>query len=720
MTTNRKRMLVLICVSFVLFLSASAWGAFPATPLKVDLGGAGVDDASWYDAGPTGSEQVNHTFEGVGVLLVPGGGGMGLGTGNWAWSNASPLGDGYYTHPGPILPRNYFTLTLSGLTPNGLYEMTSYHNGWNSDWWMGNGNIDITAEGTVVVSNQPQGIFGQNVSYTYQFNADASGNAVIDIRSMSGGEAWENSANSSPFINGFELAEIPVDQVLFRFSESESEQREDMGPALIDVELLNAAVDETYSVDYAVSGGTADSNDYTLTTPTLLTFDPCETVKTISINIINDGAEEADETIILQLSNPTNGAILAEPNSHTYTIINPPPPGWLGVDFNKSGLSPEFWVGWTGENSDSTSTTINGVTVTLTNETTSGHGNFLWVGDYTAGGSDGLERMVEDLAALHGGDSCGGDGFCNGDILAMGLSFSGLEAGTEYEITTWHNHNWNTPTFDISVDGEVVIEGLAHTYRENDSDNAAYATFTFITDSLGDSPQIIVAGDTPLGDPGENAHLQLIPNINGFEMIPLGVDWMKRALNPNPEHGSTDHIPSQVTELSWTPGTEAVEHAIYFGESFEAVDLASDPWSGVGLGVQGPNSIPITVYGNVKYFWRVDEHNGDDSWTTGKVWNFETGHTYVWDDMVKLDINKLDEPSPVGWTGWTGDSPDATSTTINGGDIELVSFEDDNTVKVRLQGACSGCPGAAMTLKMGVERMLKEKIPEVKELIAVN
>jgi Fe-S cluster biogenesis protein NfuA len=56
----------------------------------------------------------------------------------------------------------------------------------------------------------------------------------------------------------------------------------------------------------------------------------------------------------------------------------------------------------------------------------------------------------------------------------------------------------------------------------------------------------------------------------------------------------------------------------------------------------------------------------------------------------------------------------------HGGDIELVSVENDNTVKVRLQGACSGCPGAAMTLKMGVERMLKGKIPEVKELIAVN
>jgi Fe-S cluster biogenesis protein NfuA len=56
----------------------------------------------------------------------------------------------------------------------------------------------------------------------------------------------------------------------------------------------------------------------------------------------------------------------------------------------------------------------------------------------------------------------------------------------------------------------------------------------------------------------------------------------------------------------------------------------------------------------------------------------------------------------------------------DGGDIELVSIDEDKTVRVRLQGACRGCPGAAMTLKMGVERLLKERVPEVKEVVAVK
>ena len=56
----------------------------------------------------------------------------------------------------------------------------------------------------------------------------------------------------------------------------------------------------------------------------------------------------------------------------------------------------------------------------------------------------------------------------------------------------------------------------------------------------------------------------------------------------------------------------------------------------------------------------------------------------------------------------------------DGGDIELVGTDEDKTVRVRLQGACRGCPGAAMTLKMGVERILKQQVPEVKEVKAVQ
>ena len=54
----------------------------------------------------------------------------------------------------------------------------------------------------------------------------------------------------------------------------------------------------------------------------------------------------------------------------------------------------------------------------------------------------------------------------------------------------------------------------------------------------------------------------------------------------------------------------------------------------------------------------------------------------------------------------------------DGGDVELVGV-DDGVVKVSLKGACVGCPMSTMTLKQGIERILKEEIPEVKEVVAV-
>lgn len=55
----------------------------------------------------------------------------------------------------------------------------------------------------------------------------------------------------------------------------------------------------------------------------------------------------------------------------------------------------------------------------------------------------------------------------------------------------------------------------------------------------------------------------------------------------------------------------------------------------------------------------------------------------------------------------------------DGGDIQLIDVNEDGVVTVQLQGACHGCPGAQMTLKMGVERALKERIPEVTKVVAV-
>jgi Fe-S cluster biogenesis protein NfuA len=56
----------------------------------------------------------------------------------------------------------------------------------------------------------------------------------------------------------------------------------------------------------------------------------------------------------------------------------------------------------------------------------------------------------------------------------------------------------------------------------------------------------------------------------------------------------------------------------------------------------------------------------------------------------------------------------------DGGDVELVEVTDDGVVKVRLLGACEGCPMREMTLTQGITQFIKKKVPEIKEVQAVS
>ena len=55
----------------------------------------------------------------------------------------------------------------------------------------------------------------------------------------------------------------------------------------------------------------------------------------------------------------------------------------------------------------------------------------------------------------------------------------------------------------------------------------------------------------------------------------------------------------------------------------------------------------------------------------------------------------------------------------DGGDVQLIDVDEDGVVKVKLQGACAGCPMSQMTLKMGIEKILKQNVPEVDRVESV-
>jgi Fe-S cluster biogenesis protein NfuA len=56
----------------------------------------------------------------------------------------------------------------------------------------------------------------------------------------------------------------------------------------------------------------------------------------------------------------------------------------------------------------------------------------------------------------------------------------------------------------------------------------------------------------------------------------------------------------------------------------------------------------------------------------------------------------------------------------DGGDLELIDVTQEGVVQVKFHGACVGCPSSSNTLKMGIERNIREKVPEVREVLAVG
>ena len=111
------------------------------------------------------------------------------------------------------------------------------------------------------------------------------------------------------------------------FESAASANVEQAGFAVVPVIVGNAQDGQTYTVDYAATGGTAlNGQDYVLAAGTLV-FAPGDTVKTIGIQIIDDGLDEDHETIELTLSNVTGppDAGLGEVTQHIYTILDPRP-----------------------------------------------------------------------------------------------------------------------------------------------------------------------------------------------------------------------------------------------------------------------------------------------------------------------------------------------------------------------------------------------------------
>jgi len=212
-------------------------------------------------------------------------------------------------------------IVFKDLVPNYEYRLTSYHNRLDEGTcYIGgvqvSGATNVQAPGQIaqahsVMDNPPVTTFTPTgTEVIVRFIAPEEG----------GGDKPHRSAQA--FLNGFILEGGPND---VNFDSKESGDSEAVTEVVLNV-LMAEPSGETVTVDYAVTGGTATPGDDFVLEPGTLTFEAGETAKTIIIQVVDDGIDEPDETIVVTLSDLVGtDIVLGSKFEHTYTILDPKP-----------------------------------------------------------------------------------------------------------------------------------------------------------------------------------------------------------------------------------------------------------------------------------------------------------------------------------------------------------------------------------------------------------
>ena len=211
----------------------------------------------------------------------------------------------------------WLELIFEGLTAGAEYELTIYHNNPINDW---GSSVSISGSGGGTGSGT-----GTNGSVTKRATTFETAGQTSWIWISDGSDATFKTSfgGGGPWQNGFILRTPNPTVALVSAS---SAALEAVSPAQFEVTLGTTDPAETYTVDYAAVGGTATAGDDYVLADGTLTFAAGEMSKIISMEIIDDGLNEQDETVILKLSNPTGADLqIVFPNEHVYTIVDPRP-----------------------------------------------------------------------------------------------------------------------------------------------------------------------------------------------------------------------------------------------------------------------------------------------------------------------------------------------------------------------------------------------------------
>ncbi|HUW19632.1 MAG TPA: Calx-beta domain-containing protein [Sedimentisphaerales bacterium] len=219
--------------------------------------------------------------------------------------------DLYFANDQMSSPDSDFILTLSNLTPGVGYRLLSYHNRTDEGVTV---IPNVTVTGATVLSQPAMIVQDHNIMDLPAEFLFVAGSEPVQIR-------YQGPDGGCPgcqaFFNGFVLE---YGGPTLGFAAAASGGMETISPALVSVKVSNPQAGQTYSVDYAVTGGTATRNvDYSVSDGSLL-FPPGVTSQDIGITVYSDAEQEPDETIILTLSNVSGPNVAEGITQHTYTI----------------------------------------------------------------------------------------------------------------------------------------------------------------------------------------------------------------------------------------------------------------------------------------------------------------------------------------------------------------------------------------------------------------
>ncbi|HUW84801.1 MAG TPA: Calx-beta domain-containing protein [Phycisphaerae bacterium] len=425
-----------------------------------------------------------------------------------------------------------------------------------------------------------------------------------------------------------------------QFDLTSSSGDESVTPALLAVSLDRSSSD-TVTVDYDVSGGTATGGgvDYTLAAGTLI-FDPGVTSQNVSIDVVDDGELESDETVEVTLSNPSN-AMLGSNTVHTYTILDnevPPP----SVQFDETASSGDESVTpalLTVSLSSSSSDTVT-VDYDVTGGTATGGVDYtLAAGTLTF--DPGVTSQDVPISIVDDSEEESDETI---EVTLSNPSNATLGSNTVHTYTILDNEG-PPPSVQFeqtasSGDEDVTPALLAVSLSSSSSDTVTVDYDVTGGTATGGGVDYTLAAGTLIFDPGVTSQDIPISIVDDAEQEPD--ETIEVTLN-NPSNatlgGNTVHtytinandgsLPGQATDpypphnvmkipldadLSWTPGAGATSHNLYFG--------TTNPPPFVG-NLSEPFFDPGVMPNNVWHYWRVDEVN-EYGTTTGVDWRFKT------------------------------------------------------------------------------------------------